>query len=123
MELPTFTSIFHIERKLYAIYDVELPFPIGVLQAGSVVGSLLATVLLLHVIGIPLSAGTGWLYIVPPGVAGWAASQPVADGKRLHTWLYSQLRYVCEPRVLVRLRRWRGPAAVWVTATTWRPRP
>ena len=122
MELPTYTSIFQIERKLYAIYDVELPFPIGVLQAGAVAGTLLAAFVILHALNIPLTAGTGWLYVVPPGVAGWAAAQPVADAKKLHTWLWSQLRYLAEPRVLHRLERPREPASLALSSVVWQPR-
>ena len=121
MELPTFTSIFNVERKLYAVYDIELPFPVSVMQAGAVILSFLGALLLLHVLGVVPSASTGWLYIVPPGIAGWAASQPVADHKKLHTWLYSQLRHLAEPRVLHRLRRPYEPAVLRVSASIWRP--
>lgn len=117
MELPTYTSVFTLERRLYAIYDLELPAPIGFFQAAAFVAAAAVFLLAGQVLGIPLSAGTAWFYLVPPGFAAWIASKPVAEGKRPHAWVLAQLRHLGEPRVLHRLAPAHEPGAVRLVAS------
>lgn len=117
MELPTYTSVFTLERRLYAIYDLELPAPIGFFQAAAFVAAAALFLLLGRLLGIPVSAGTAWFYVVPPGFAAWIASKPVAEGKRPHAWLAAQVRHLFEPRVLHRLSPAREPEAVRLVAS------
>lgn len=116
MELPTYTSVFTLERRLYAIYDLELPAPIALFQAAAFVAAAAVFLLVGRVLGVPLSAGTAWFYVVPPGFAAWIASKPVAESKRPHAWALSQLRHLVEPRVLHRLAPAREPEAVRLVA-------
>src|SRR3954470_1073259 len=112
MELPTYTSVFALERRLYAVYDFELPAPVGLFQAAAFLVVGVMFLIVGRLLGVPLTPGTAWFYVVPPGFAAWVASRPVADAKRPHQWLVSQGRYLAEPRVLHRLRDGRGPKAV-----------
>ncbi len=121
VELPTYTSIFRWERRLYAIYDWELPVPVSLFQLVAFVGALLVTFAVTGLLGVPVSAGTAWVFVVPPAFAAWLASQPVADAKRPHAWLASQARYFTEPRALNRLRPERNPGRVRFSATVWCP--
>lgn len=122
MDLPVYTSLLRVERRLYHVGRLELPRPVTLTEAAVFVlafGLLVAPTRLLH---IAVSPAWLWLYIVVPWLASWASTQPLADSKRLHTWALSQLRYLlAEPRVLARLRpvreRRQLRAEVWV----WRP--
>lgn len=122
IELPTYTSLFRLRRRLYAIYDWELPVPIGLFEAGVFIAVALLFVLLGQVLGIRLTAGSAWFYLVPPGFAAHLARKPVADRKEPHAWALGQLRYLLEPRVLHRLAETRAPSEVTVSVATWQPR-
>lgn len=102
-ELPTYTSVFRLQRRLYAIYDWELPVPLGLLEVAVFVVAVAAFYGVGRLFGITVTAGTAWFFVVPPAFLAYLARQPVADGKQPHQWLLTQLRYVLEPRVLVRL--------------------
>jgi hypothetical protein len=121
MDLITYTSIFRFERRLYAIYDWELPFPVSLFQLVSFVGALGLTFVVSGFLGVAPSAGTAWVFVVPPGFAAWLASQPVADAKRPHAWIGTQARYLTEARVLNRLRPERGPGRVRFSGVAFHP--
>ncbi|MGH9129641.1 MAG: TcpE family conjugal transfer membrane protein [Acidimicrobiales bacterium] len=100
MELPTYTSIFVLRRKLYAIYDWELPRPVEMVQIGVFAVGVLVVWLVTRAIGVGFSASTAWAFVVPPAALAWWSTQPVADEKGLGPWLASQVRFLCEPRKL-----------------------
>ncbi|MDP8971342.1 MAG: conjugal transfer protein [Actinomycetota bacterium] len=122
-ELPTYTSVFRLERRLYAIYDWELPIPVGLAQAGTFLAAVTVFWVLGRLLGIELTAGSAWFYLVPPAFVSYLARMPLADHKQPHRWLASQVRYLLEPRVLLRLAEPREPAVVTVRASVWRERP
>lgn len=103
-ELPTYTSVFQLERRLYALYDLELPVPVGLLQAGVFAGTAGMSLLGMRLLGLDLTAGTAWVVLVPPGFAAWCASRPVVEGRRPHRWLAAQVRHLLEPRRLDAVR-------------------
>ena len=112
MELPTYSAVFGFEKRLYAIYDLELPVPVSLFQAGVFLLALAATFAAAGLVGIGLTAASTWLFVVPPATAAYLASRPLADGKRPHHWLASQARHLTEPRLLVRLRPGRAPTRI-----------
>ena len=122
MLLPTYTSIWLIERRLYKVYDWVLPMPVSIPQAGVFLVTLLLWGLLLQGLNVPVRPSTGWLYLVPPGFAAWASERPLVEEKRPHELAASQIRYVFEPRMLRRLAERRQPNRVHITGTVWSPR-
>lgn len=119
MRLPTYTSIWELDRKLYKVEDWVLPVPVSLLQAGVFAGVAAVWWLVLRLLGVVFSADTGWLYLVPPGAAAWLAGRPVAEHKRIHQLLGSQLRYLLQPRALTRLTEQRAHTVVRAHATVW----
>jgi hypothetical protein len=109
IELPTYSAVFAFEKRLYAIYDVELPTPVSLFQGAVFLLAVAADVLITRLIGVRLTAGSFWLFVVPPGGAAWLASQPLADHKRPHQWAATRLRHWHEPRTLIRLHPDRRP--------------
>jgi hypothetical protein len=100
MQFPTYTHIWRLERRLYRVFDLELPRPVSQVQ---VVAFLVAGAVVLAVgraLGVPLTPQTLMPQLGIAGFFSWLASQPIADGKRPHEWLASQLRYLREPRRL-----------------------
>jgi MinD-like ATPase involved in chromosome partitioning or flagellar assembly len=121
VDLPTYTNIWRIEKRLYKLYDLRLPMPLPLVQIGVFLGVFVPWIVLLQLVGIPF--GGGWilpLYLVPPAVLTWLATRPVIEGKRLTELLLSQTRYVAEPRTWCRLTPIREPAEVVVVARVWR---
>lgn len=109
MELRTYTSIFRLERKLYKVFDMELPRPVSLPQAGAFAIAFLAMFALSGLLGIAVTPASAWLFVVVPGAAAWAASTAVADGKRPHELALSYLRFALEPRYLDGLAERREP--------------
>jgi MinD-like ATPase involved in chromosome partitioning or flagellar assembly len=121
VDLPTYTNIWRIEKRLYKLYDLRLPMPLPLVQIGVFLGVFVPWIVLLRLLGVPF--GGGWvlpLYLVPPAVLTWLATRPVIEGKRLTELLLSQTRYVTEPRTWCRLTPIREPAEVVVVARIWR---
>ena len=112
MGLPTYSAVFGFEKRLYAIYDLELPVPVSLFQAGVFLLALAATLAATAMVGVGLSAASAWVFVVPPATAAYLASRPLADGKRPHHWLVSQARHLTEPKTLVRLRPDRAPSRI-----------
>lgn len=122
MDLPTYTNIWRIEKRLYKLYDFRLPFPVPVTTGGIFIGSVAGWCLLLALLRVPFDFGNGWhlvLWVVPPGMLAFLATRPVAESKRLGELLSSQVRYMGEARVYVRMRPEYEPAHVHVRATVW----
>ncbi|GAA2421424.1 hypothetical protein GCM10010191_36050 [Actinomadura vinacea] len=120
MDLPTYTNIWRIEKRLYKLYDLRLPMPLPLVQIGVFAGVFVPWIVLLRFIGIPFESPWHVLYIVPPGVLTWLATRPVIEGKRLTELLLSHTRYLSEPRTWCRLTPIREPREAVVVARVWR---
>ena len=120
MDLPTYTNIWRIEKRLYKLYDLRLPMPLPLVQIGVFVGVFLPWIILLQLIRVPFHAPWHVVYLVPPGVLTWLATRPVIEGKRLTELMISQVRYLAEPRTWARLTPIREPDEVVVVGRVWR---
>ncbi|MEV7806513.1 TcpE family conjugal transfer membrane protein [Microbispora sp. NPDC088329] len=123
MDLPTYTNIWRIEKRLYKLYDLRLPMPLPVVWIGVFVGVSVPWWVFLYLIGLPFEAPWHVIYLVPPGVLTWLSTRPVIEGKRLTELLQSQLRYVSEPRIWCRMAPFDEPDEVALTARVWRTSP
>ncbi|HEX7993015.1 MAG TPA: conjugal transfer protein, partial [Streptosporangiaceae bacterium] len=121
MYLPTYTSIWRIEKRLYKLYDFRLPMPLPIGQVAVFAAIAVPYVVLLTVLGLPFNHTLIWLYVLPPGLATWLVTRPVLESKRLPELIKSQLRYLAEPRVLCRMAPLAERDVVLVTARVWRP--
>ncbi|MQA96204.1 MAG: hypothetical protein GEV11_16725 [Streptosporangiales bacterium] len=124
MDLPTYTNIWRIEKRLYKLYDFRLPMPLPMVQVGVFVGIFLPWIVLMRLVGLEFAPPFGHvIYLVPPGVLTFLATRPVIEGKRLTELLISQSRYLAEPRVWCRLSPAREPDEIVVAARVWRRAP
>jgi hypothetical protein len=103
VELPTYTNIWKIEKRLYKLYDFRLPMPLPVGQVAAFLAIAIPYMLILATAGMPFSHTWVWLYVLPPGVLAWLVTRPVLEGKRLPELVVSQLRYLSEPRTWCRM--------------------
>jgi TcpE family len=123
LPLRTYTDVWRIEREITHWYDIDLPFPLSVQRLVAAGAALVPWAMLLRLLGVPFQPGLGMIaYLLVPGLAGYYATQPIAEGKRLHEYLLSWARYLLEPRRLHRLA-WAStdPDRVNVAAVVWQP--
>ena len=122
MDLPTYTNIWRIEKRLYKLYDFRLPMPLPINWIAVFIGITLPYVVLLIAIGLPFSHSLLWLYVLPPGLLTWLTTRPVIEGKRLPELVESQVRYLTEPRTWVRLTPLAEKDQMVISARGWRGR-
>jgi hypothetical protein len=122
VDLPTYTNIWRIEKRLYKLYDFRLPAPLPINWIAVFAGITIPYIVLLVAIGLPFNHTLVWLYVLPPGVLTWLITRPVIENKRLPELLESQVRYLTEPRVWTRLTPVSEKDQIIVTAKVWHSR-
>jgi MinD-like ATPase involved in chromosome partitioning or flagellar assembly len=120
VELPTYTSIWRIEKRLYKLYDFRLPMPIPVGQIAVFTAVTVPYIVLLTLFGLPFNHNLFWLYVLPPGLLTWLATRPVLESKRLPELIISQVRYIGEPSTWCRLAPLAERDEVVVFGRVWR---
>lgn len=123
MDLPTYTNIWRIEKRLYKLYDFRLPMPLPMVQVGVFIGVVVPWVLFLQLVRVPFASPWHVLYLVPPGLVTYLATRPVIEGKRLTELLVSQLRYLLEPHTWCRLAPAHEPERATLVGRVWRRIP
>ena len=123
MDLPTYTNIWRIEKRLYKLYDFRLPMPLPISWIAVFCGITIPYVVVLAAIGLPFNHTLLWLYVLPPGVLTWLTTRPVLENKRLPELLVSQLRYLGEPRTWCRLVPLSEKNEIRVYARVWHRAP
>ena len=123
MDLPTYTNIWRIEKRLYKLYDFRLPAPLPITWIAVFVGITVPYIFFLVVIGLPFNHNLVWLYVLPPGVLTWLTTRPVIESKRLPELVSSQLRYLSEPRTWCRLTPFAEKDDVSVSVRVWHRHP
>jgi hypothetical protein len=119
VDLPTYTNIWRIEKRLYKLYDFRLPMPLPIGQIAVFAAIALPYIIVLTILGLPFSHTYFWLYVLPPGVLAWLATRPVLESKRLPELIVSQVRYLGEPRTWCRLAPLAEKDEVVVYARVW----
>ena len=119
MELPTYTNIWKIEKRLYKLYDFRLPMPLPIGQVAAFLAIAIPYMLALTLVGMPFSHTWVWLYVLPPGAAAWLITRPVLEGKRLPELIVSHVRYLTEPRTWCRLAPMREQDSILIVARVW----
>ena len=120
MDLPTYTNIWRIEKRLYKLYDFRLPMPLPVGQIAVFLAFAVPYVLVLSLIGLPFSHTLLWVYVLPPGVLAWLTTRPVLEGKRLPELIMSQTRYLLEPRTWCRMAPFAEKNEIVIVCRVWR---
>ena len=120
MDLPTYTNIWRIEKRLYKLYDFRLPMPLPVGQLAVFAVIAVPYVVVLTMLGLSFGHTLLWLYVLPPAVLTWLATRPVIESKRLPELVHSQLRYLTEPRTWCRLAPLAEKDEITVTCRVWR---
>jgi len=123
VDLPTYTNIWRIEKRLYKLYDFRLPAPLPITWIGVFVGITVPYVVFLIAVGLPFNHTLVWLYVLPPGVLTWLTTRPVIEHKRLPELVASQVRYMTEPRAWCRMAAFAEKDDILVSARVWHAHP
>lgn len=121
MELRTYTSLWQVERRIYRLYDINLPYAVSVKQILVFLGFTIPWLLLLNLVKVPFAAPWHAVYIIPPIAVTFFASKTVAESKTLAQLLYSQGRFFTQARKYARLYPYQQPDVIDVATTVWLP--
>ena len=98
-KIKSYTNIWSIEKALYSLNDLSLPFPVTVSQITFFVIALFAVIFLGQFPPLSLIDNALIKYLaVPVGVA-WFMSQKTFDGKRPYRFLYSAVLFLFRPKM------------------------
>ena len=123
MDLPIYTNIWRIEKRLYKLYDFRLPAPLPITWIGVFAGITVPCAFFLITVGLPFNHNLVWLYVLHPGVLTWLTTRPVIESKWLSELVSSQLRYVSEPRTWCRMAPFAEKDEIMVSARVWHLHP
>lgn len=98
-KVRSYTSIWNVEKVIYAINDLKLPFPITFNQITWFVLSLFLVIFLSNVPPLSLIDGALLKYLGIPGFVAWFMSQKSFDGKKPVGFIRSIYRYYSRPKV------------------------
>jgi hypothetical protein len=115
VDLPTYTNIWRIEKRLYKLYDFRLPAPLPITWIAVFAGITVPYIFFLVVIGLPFNHNLVWPYVLSPGVLTWLTTRPGIENKRLPELVSSQLRYLSEPRTRCRMAPFAEKDEVYVS--------
>jgi hypothetical protein len=106
MELSVWTRRLAVKRELWHLGDIVPGFPIPVQESVAALGVAFLEwwVLIKHLhLSLPLPPPLPlFLFCSLPAAAWYLAGRPAVEGKPVHVYLWSQLRYfLAEPRTLV----------------------
>lgn len=98
-KIRSYTSIWSVEKVIYAINDLQLPFPITFTQMTWFVVSLFIVILFGNLPPLSLIDGAFLKYLGIPVGLTWFMSQKTFDGKKPYGFLKSILTYMVKPKV------------------------
>lgn len=98
-KIRSYTSIWNVEKVIYAINDFQLPFPVTFSQMAWFTVSLLVVILFGELPPFGLIEGAFLKYIGIPVAFTWFVSQKTFDGKKPFGFLKSCISFFLRPRV------------------------
>jgi hypothetical protein len=97
--VKSYTSIWNVEKVIYAISDMNLPFPVTFSQMAWFVATLLFVMFFAYVPPLSFIDSVLLKYIGIPAGITWLMSQKTFDGKRPDRFLKSAVAYILRPKV------------------------
>ncbi|CAB1253764.1 TcpE family protein [Clostridiaceae bacterium BL-3] len=98
-KIKSYTSIWNVEKVIYAINDFQLPFPVTFTQMAWFVCSLLLVVMFANVSPLSMIHGALLKYVGIPAALTWFMSQKTFDGKKPFGFLKSVFSYIVRAKV------------------------
>jgi hypothetical protein len=98
-KIRSYTNIWNVEKVIYAINDMKLPFPVTFTQMTWFVVSLLLVVFFGELPPLSLIDGALLKYVGIPVGLTWFMSQKTFDGKKPYGFLKSVIAYFIRSKV------------------------
>lgn len=98
-KIRSYTSIWNVEKVIYAINDLQLPFPITFTQMAWFVVSMFLVILFAELPPLSMIDGAFLKYFGIPVALTWFMSQKTFDGKKPYSFLKSQITYALRPKI------------------------
>ena len=98
-KIKSYTSIWSVEKVIYAINDLQLPFPITFTQMTWFIVSLFVVILFGNIPPLSMIDGALLKYVGIPVGLTWFMSQKTFDGKKPYGFLKSIITYMVKPKV------------------------
>ena len=98
-KIKSYTSIWSVEKVIYAINDFQLPFPVTFSQMAWFVLSLFIVILFGELPPFSMIDGAFLKYFGIPVAFTWFVSQKTFDGKKPFGFLKSCMSFLLRPKV------------------------
>jgi hypothetical protein len=94
MQIKTYTDLWRMEKKLYSIYDLQLPAPVSIRAVGIFIAVAVPWMGLLYFLHVPFSPPWFLAYFILPVPVAFAGSKPIIEGKTLFQYLSSRFQFI-----------------------------
>ena len=98
-KIKSYTSIWSVEKVIYAINDFQLPFPVTFSQMAWFVVSLFMMILFGELPPFNMIDGAFLKYFGIPVAFTWFVSQKTFDGKKPYSYIKTMVLYALRPKV------------------------
>jgi hypothetical protein len=98
MEIRNFTNFWNMERKVYSIYDLQLPAPINLRAAGVFMGTAVPYWTILSLVGVPFNFEIIIVWLIVPAIMGFIGNKPIFEGKSFIDYLASRFKFIFESK-------------------------
>lgn len=96
--IKSYTGIWNVEKVLYAVGDVEMPFPATYTQIAWAVGTLCVIWMFSDVPPFSLMENPLLKWVCIPVGTAWFMSKKAFDGKKPYRFLKSAVSYLFRPK-------------------------
>lgn len=98
MEIKTFTNFWNIEKKVYSIYDIQLPFAVSIRSIGIFAVTGVPYWIILSIFGMPFGLSTIIFWLAVPLILSIIGNRPIFEGKNIVDYLTSQIKFLFESK-------------------------
>lgn len=98
-KIKSYTSIWNVEKVLYAISDITLPFPVTFTQMAWFIATLFCAFMFSDLPPFCFMENVLIKYFIIPAGVAWFMSQKTFDGKKPYSFLKSVILYLVRPKV------------------------
>lgn len=118
-KIRSYTSIWNVEKVIYAINDLKLPFPVSFNQMAWFVLTLFIVIVFGNLSPLSLINGALLKYLgIPTGIA-WFMSQKSFDGKKPIGFIKSIYRYFTSPKITFNQKKVEDKSVVFQPSITY----
>lgn len=103
-KIRSYTSIWSVEKIIYAINDLQLPFPITFTQITWFIISTFFIIIFSNIPPLSFIQGAFLKYLGIPVAFTWFMSQKTFDGKKPYSFLKAILLYLTRPKLTYALK-------------------